>query len=199
MSVRITRQTIVLIMASTAILGGCGGGIGGCNESKEEIISVAPDPVAGSLAGTESVQEDEGPQYQTPTMDNLKGIEQKFPAKYPVKKYPNSRVVMAYVRPDLKPGQKNVVLLNSSDNIPAVTNYYQKQMSLDGWTLTYSNGNSAYTELIYKKGNQEIEVRVTPDPYGKRHVQLLAGPYLPIAVYNKELPADAVTVPVTDK
>jgi hypothetical protein len=186
-SLRLTPRFIVLAFASTALLAGCGGGIGGCNEAEQ--VQYGGPTVIGS--DSESLSADEGPQYQTPTMGNLQGLEQKFPKKYPVKRYPNSRVVMCYVRPDLKPGQKNVVLLNSSDAIPTVGYFYKEQMARDGWKLEYVNENSAFTQLMYKKGDQSAEVRITPDPYGKRHVQLLAGPYKPVAVYNKELPPDS--------
>lgn len=188
---RDSKRFILTLSASALLLGGCGGGMGGCNGGGDQVQQGANWTSLQTEADKETVDQ-EGPQYQQPSMDNLKGKPQLFPAKYAVKRYPNSRVVMAYVRPDLLPGQKNVVLLNSSDQQQVISEYYLQNMVKDGWKVTYRAENSAFSQITYQKGNQEAEVRIMADPQGRKHVQLLSGPFKAIAKYQTELPKSAV-------
>lgn len=181
------RARILFLTAmSTVLLGGCGGGMGGCGDKSEDMQE--GNRMGPIVQGTGALDE-EGPQYQQPTVENLKQP-QKFPAKYPAKKYPNSRVVMAYVRPDLLPGRHNVVLLNSDDPGPLIANYYFKDLTNQGWKPVFQQQNSIFSQIKYQKGNQEIEVRVTPDPHGRQHVQILSGPYVADKVYERSVQDD---------
>ena len=176
------NRGLTTIFAASLLLTGCGGGMGGCNDgTKEESkVLVVEDGATGS-------SNEEGPQYQQPTTENLQGTEQKFPAKYPVMRYPNSRVVMASVRPNLVPGQHNIVLLKSTDHGIRISSYYRTELPKQGWKLTYQLQNLSFTQLRYRKGDQEIEVRVMPDPQGRQHVQLVSGPYQPIQTFDEDL------------
>jgi hypothetical protein len=187
------RNSIGVFLLSAILLAGCGGGIGGCGDQKPEEMqttSLGPTVDGGTSTTATAAPEEEGPQYQHPTVENLQGKPQRFPAKFPVKRYPNSRVVMAVVEPNLRPGQHNVVLLNSSDEQKTVARFYYTDLLKEGWKPVYSSGNSAYSQIKYVKGDKEVEVRVFPDPRGKQHVQLLSGPYKPDAVYEKVVPKD---------
>jgi hypothetical protein len=179
MSTSKTKYTI-LWLSSTLVLGGCGSGLGGCNDKTEEVIS-GPE-IYSNTNGSEA------PQYMEPTMANLQGRPQQFPSRYPCAQYPNSRVVMAYVKPNLKPGQKNIVLLSSSDQKPNIAVFYKKDMIANGWEMTNQYENSCFSRTVWRKktinGIQEAEVRVSPDPYHKQAVQLLTGPYRPRLDYN---------------
>jgi hypothetical protein len=176
------RRAFFLTALSTILIAGCGGGAGGCGEQK-------PGDQGDQMVQLNApMVEEEGPQYQTPTTENLQpGKAQKFPTKYPARRYPNSRVVMAHVEPNLRPGQHNVVLLNSSDNQKVIARYYNEDLTKNGWKVVYASGNSAYSQIKYQKGDQEVEVRVFDDPYGKQHVQLLSGPFKPDVVYDKHV------------
>lgn len=184
------RNAIGVFFFSAVLLAGCGGGIGGCGDQKPEEQQTAATTHNADMAAQEEI----GPQYQTPTVENLRGQVQKFPARYPLKRYPNSRVVMAVVEPKLRPGQHNVVLLNSSDDGKVVARYYYQDLIKDGWKPVYSSGNEAYSQIRYVKGDQEVEVRIFPDPHGRQHVQLLSGPHKADAVYTKILGKDASEV-----
>lgn len=155
--------------------------MGGCNGQQNDQGVIGTAIVDASSPGPE-----EGPQYQQPTVENLK-VPQKYPARYPVKRYPNSRVVMAYVRKDLAPGQRNCVLLTSSDTNYAVNNYYKKTLADEGWKPVAQEGNSAYSRILYRKGDQMAEVVVTPDPHGVNHLQLFSGPYQPPAKLSDDI------------
>lgn len=178
-------RLVLLIAASTLLLAGCGSGMGGCNGQQNDQNVIGTAIVDNSPAGAE-----EGPQYQEPRMENLQGTPQKFPARYPLKRYPNSRVVMAYVRPNLHPGDRNCVLLTSSDKNFVVAGYYQQNLTGEGWKLVQTEGNTAYSRQLYRKGDQFAEVVVTPDPHGVNHVQLFTGPYLAPMQLNNQIKPD---------
>jgi hypothetical protein len=178
------NRMVATIFVGSLLLTGCGGGMGGCNDGnkdKENSGLIVDD------SKMEASTNDEGPQYQHPTTDNLQGVEQKFPARYPVPRYPNSRVVMASVRPNLVPGQHNIVLLKSSDQGIRISSYYRTELPKQGWKLSFQLENLSFTQLRYRKGDQEIEVRVMPDPQGRQHVQLVSGPYQPIQTFDEDL------------
>lgn len=120
--------------------------------------------------------EQEGPQYQSPTIDNLRGIPQRFPARYAVRKYPKSQVVLVDVRPHLFGGQKNQVMLRSSDPPKVIAAYYKTDLSKDGWELVHSYENTIYSSTTWQKNGLEVEVRVSPDPYNRENIQLISGP-----------------------
>jgi hypothetical protein len=177
------KNYALTLMIATLVLSGCGSGMGGCTDKGEEELS-GPKNYDSS-----SAQQGEDTQYTEPTMANLQGKPQPFPSRYLLKQYPNSRVVMAWVKPNLKPGHKNLVLLSSTDAKPNIAVYYKQDMVKDGWELTYQNENSCFSQTIWRKktngGIQEAEVRVSPDPYGKQAVQLLCGPYRPMLDYTR--------------
>jgi hypothetical protein len=168
-----------LLTGSVLMLAGCGSGMGGCNPDEPKFV-----PTSELATPTLSTAEPEGPQYQTPTVENLQGKTQLYPSKYPAKRYPNSRVVLAHVRPNLKVGSKNVVVLSTTDNPPVVTQYYVDQLQKDGYALTSTYSNSAFHRSLWKKGDHEVEVRVSPDPYGKQVIQLFSGPYIKVETYG---------------
>ncbi|MBX9686774.1 MAG: hypothetical protein K2X27_08735 [Candidatus Obscuribacterales bacterium] len=122
--------------------------------------------------------EPEGPQYQTPTMDVLRGKPQMFPAKYPLRRYPGSKVAMVDVRPNRRPGYKNMVMLNTADKIPNVSTFYERELLQENWKKTYEWGNEIYHSTRWEKGNIECEVRVSNDVVAnsnKKNIQLLYG------------------------
>lgn len=176
------ERRYILMAISTLLLGGCGSGLGGCGESNEQVQMVMPD--ASTSLGTPV--EEEGPQYQAPTIEVLQGKPQKFPTKYPLKKYPNSQVVMALVEPNLRPGLKNVVTLKTPDQKPNVVNFYRNEIAKEGYKPTYDYQNLSFGRSKWIKDGKEIEVRVCPHPSGQRTIQLLEGPYAPIETYGLE-------------
>ena len=136
-----------------------------------------PGEVSGvSLAPGEEMKE--GPTYVTPSMETLEGKPQPFPSHYPLKRYPNSHVTFAWVTPNLKPGIKNQVLLQTVDRPLVVGMYYKDQLIKDGWVMVSTFDNVSYSGSRWRKGDQEAEVRVSEDPYGKQAIQLMVGPIL---------------------
>lgn len=122
-----------------------------------------------------------GPQYQQPTMDNLAGKPQQFPAAYPLSQYPRSKVSLAWVQPHLQPGWKNQVLLKSEDPPRAIAQYYGAELKNKGWkpVFHWQNLDGTFDRTVWQKDGQEIEVRVQPDlahGKGQNDVQLLCGP-----------------------
>lgn len=181
------QRTIMLLCTSTVLLAGCGGGMGGCGGPKEEQQQNVGMTIKDDTANGGMPAEEVGPQYQKPTVEVLQGKPQKFPARYPARKYPNSRVVMAVVEPNLRPGQHNVVLLKSTDDGKTVARFYYDDLVKQGWKAVYSQGNTAFSQIKYQKGDQEVEVRVFPDPHGGQHVQLLSGPFKDEIKYEQKI------------
>jgi imidazoleglycerol phosphate synthase glutamine amidotransferase subunit HisH len=111
-----------------------------------------------------------------PTMENLAGKPQQFPANYAVPKYPNGQVAFVRIERKLFPGWKNQVMLKSGDRPHYIASYYREMLTKDGWTKTYDYENPAYASTIWQKNEMEVEVRVSPDPDGNENIQLLSGP-----------------------
>ncbi len=134
--------------------------------------------------------ESTAPQFTEPSMENLQGTPQQFPSKYPLKEYPHAKVTYAWVKPNLRPGMKNQVMQQTRDNIPAVRNFYIKQLSTDGWRFIHKYETSIYSSTIWQKDGYEIEVRISPDPRGNKNLQLMYGPMqekrLPPAINGKK-------------
>jgi hypothetical protein len=131
-----------------------------------------------SNTGSNQGVEEEGPQYQQPTMDVVKGKPQKFPTRYPIKRYPNAQVALVDVRPNRPPGYMNHVMLKTMDNIPSVDSFYRDKMVEDQWKKTYEYHNEIYDSTKWEKGDLLCEIRISQDfsqPNGKRLVQLLYG------------------------
>lgn len=127
-----------------------------------------------------TVQEPEGPQYQTPNIEVLKGKRQLYPAKYPLKRYPGTKVQLVDVRENRGPGYKNQVLLVSTDQMPKISNFYKGDLIKEGWKKVREFKNENYEGSTWTKGDLECEVRVATDftaPPGseKKFVQLLYG------------------------
>lgn len=117
------------------------------------------------------------PKYMEPTMDNLMGKPQPFPSEYPVVQYPNSKVILAQVRPVYTERKPNMVVLSSRDNIPQVASYYKQRLVAEGWKFQSAFENSAYSSTIWLKENQQAEVRVSPAPQeGEQIIQVLISP-----------------------
>ena len=117
----------------------------------------------------------EAPVYEHPDMSTLEGKPQPFPSRYPLKNYPNSKVALAFVYPRLRPGETNQVMLKSSDKIGDIATYYRRDLTKEGWTLVSSYENIIYSSTIWQKGDQQIEVRVSPDPNNMENIQLFSG------------------------
>lgn len=133
--------------------------------------------IVDESTGETSSSEPEGPQYQQPTMDVLRGKSQLYPAKYPLKRYPNSRVAMVDVRPNRGAGLKNMVMLYTSDEISTVGKFYQKRLIAENWKLVSEYANKSYESTRWIKGDYECEIRVSPDltTSDKKYIQLLCG------------------------
>ena len=122
--------------------------------------------------------EEEGPQYQQPSMEVLQGKPQKFPAKYPVQRYPNSQVALVDVRANRPPGYLNMVTLKTVDAIPKVDEFYEQKMAAEQWKKVSDYHNEIYDSTRWEKGDMQCEVRISQDfsqRNGKRFVQLLYG------------------------
>lgn len=179
-------RPFVLVTMSAVLLTGCGAGMGGCNGGSQSEVQSANGGIATVDAGQEPVTTGEGPQYTQPTMENLKGKRQLYPSRYVCKQYPNSRVIMALVKPNLRPGSHNCVLLGTIDEKPVISNYYRQELAQKGYTPTYNYDNPAFHRSVWKKGDVEVEVRVSPDPYGNQTIQILSGPYTNPYVYTSK-------------
>jgi hypothetical protein len=160
----------------------------GSNTSAESGANISNTSPASSSASSAD-NEPEGPQYQMPTMLNLKGVPQQFPARYAVKKYPKSQVVLVQVQQNLYGGEKNQVMLRSSDPPTTIASYYEKDLSVDGWKLVYKYENSIYSSTKWQKNGQELEVRVSPDVYNHENIQLITGKVAPMRKIATPVPA----------
>jgi len=175
----ITKRNLHLI-AMVLLLG-----VAGCSQSPKEEQqgwNLSSDDLKNLGGNNNNGQgpnaQEEGPQYQQPNMDVLKGKMQKFPAKFPIQRYPNARVSLVDVRPNRGPGAMNMVLLNTDDNIPVVGSYYKDNLAKDSWKKVSEVSNPVYESSTWEKGNLLCEVRVAQDfskPEGNRFVQLLYG------------------------
>ena len=172
-----TRQTLTLLLLS-GLLCSCGS-----EAPKEEIKGILyseQSDAAGHLNanGTFS-NEPEGPQYQQPTIEVLKGKPQLFPQRYPIKRYPGSKVAMVDVRPNRPPGYKNMVMLSTADGMPRISGFYRQQLVSEDWQKIKEYRNQIYESSIWVKGDLECEVRISPDLTSpspdKKYVQLLYG------------------------
>jgi hypothetical protein len=181
------QRTILAMCASAVLLAGCGGGMGGCGGQKDDQSAGGGMLFKDDTANGGTPAEELGPQYQKPTIEVLQGKPQKFPARYPLRKYPNSRVVMAVVEPNLHPGQHNVVLLKSTDDGKQVARFYYEDLIKQGWKPVASQGNVAFSQIKYQKDGQEVEVRIFPDPHGGEQVQLLSGPWKEEMKYEQKI------------
>ncbi len=156
-------------------------GLAGCGSSEKDDGAIKGWGFSnkGDISQTEpeADPQEEGPQYQQPTMDVLRGKLQKFPARYPIKRYPHGKVALVDVRPNRPPGYKNMVMMSTVDPLPQISNYYQQQLVSENWTKVRETRNSIYESVWWVKGDLECEVRVTPDIRvpGKQNVQLLCG------------------------
>lgn len=157
-------------------LSSCGNG---SNKEEQAVVPMYTEAnaVGGVNSGNASIDEQEGPQYQQPTMDVLKGKPQLFPAKYPVKRYPHATVAMVDVRPGRPPGFKNMVLMKTADQMPQISTFYKQNLALDNWKLVGAYRNECYESTRWVKGDMECEVRIAPDlrTGDKKYVQLMTG------------------------
>lgn len=172
----------ILTVISVFALAGCGNG-----EQKDEKIqlplfsesnnNIDSGSSNNNSSASMNVDEAEGPQYQQPTMDVLKGKPQLFPARYPVKRYPHASIAMVDVRPGRPPGYKNMVLMKTSDQMPSISQYYKQNLAAEGWKMVDAYANEAYESTRWVKGDQECEIRIAPDlrTPDKKYVQLLTG------------------------
>ena len=175
---RSTNNSIPAILFLFALAG-----LSGCGNSKdaEEKVDVPlyteGNSIKANIGDPAAIDETEGPQYQTPTMDVLEGKPQHFPAKFPVKRYPHARVEMVDVRPGRPPGYKNMVLMKTADQMPQISTFYKQNLALDNWKLVGVYANECYESTHWVKGDQECEVRISPDlrTADKKYVQLLTG------------------------
>jgi hypothetical protein len=184
-------------------------GVAGCSQSPKEeqqgwnLSSDDLKNLGGSNNnGTGPNAQEEGPQYQQPNMDVLKGKMQKFPAKFPIQRYPNSRVALVDVRPNRGPGANNMVMLRTDDNIPVVGSFYKDNLAKDSWKKISEYENSIYESSTWEKGNLRCEVRVAQDfskPEATRIVQLLYGiKPKQLAIRNPVIPPQNGKFPATN-
>lgn len=139
-----------------------------------------PNGAASGLSGFNAFsQEPEGPQYQQPNMDVLKGKPQLFPSRYPIKRYPGAKVTMVDVRPNRPPGYKNLVMMATGDPNTRISGFYQRQMIGEQWKKVGEYRNEIYEASRWVKGDLEAEVRIMPDLVAsnndKKFVQILYG------------------------
>ena len=173
------KYALLLAIASSAafVLASCGS-----KSDDQQIVGVPYNPSTTSTATTTGnsssaeLDDDVGPQYTQPSMDTLRGVRQKFPAHYTLKRYPRARMVIAWVSPHLQPGWKNQVMLKSDDPPQLIATYYKRDLSKEGWKMISQYENPAYSSTIWRKDGQEAEVRVSPDQYNKENIQLFVGP-----------------------
>ena len=117
------------------------------------------------------------PKYTEPTIDVLKGKLQQFPSEYPIEQYPNSKMVVAEVRPNYTSRRPNFVCLKTNDQLGNVADYYKQKLYKEGWKPQEAFENTAYSSTVWVKGNQKAEVRVCPAPNpAERVIQLLIYP-----------------------
>lgn len=137
--------------------------------------------------------EDEGPSFQTPTMENLMGKPQKFPAGFPVRRYPNGQVAFVRTERVLYPGWKNQVMLKTTDSVQRVASFYRYDFAKAGWAKVRDYQNPAYSSTVWQKDGTEVEVRVSPDPDGNECVQLFSGPVQQQRQMQTQPPPQAAT------
>ena len=190
-----TIAKIILVLSTCSFLTGCS--------------TDAPDQISGvGLMSGDSKNDDKSNQKGgipvavdcgltpvVPTMENLKGKPQEFPAKYPLVRYPNSTVKFVRIEKMLYPGWKNQVMLNSTDTQYRIAGFYKDKLAHEGWQQVYQFENSAYSSTIWQKDGQEVEVRVVPDLYRNENIQLLYGP----AEKRKKYVAQLVLVVTEDQ
>lgn len=130
--------------------------------------------LASELAASD---EEEGPQYQQPTMEVLQGKAQRFPSRFPLKRYPKSKVVMVDVRENRPPGAKDIVMLLTVDQLNGISQFYQSRLLQESWKKTYEYKNSIYECSKWEKGEMECEVRICPElkTEDKKYIQLFTG------------------------
>lgn len=117
------------------------------------------------------------PKYTEPTIEVLQGKLQQFPSEYPLEQYPNSKMVVAEVRPNFTSRRPNFVCLKTNDQLTNVADYYKQKLYKDGWKPQEAFENTAYSSTVWIKGNLKAEVRVCPAPDpSERVVQLLIYP-----------------------
>lgn len=162
-------------------------GLSACSQASEKTdISLAGEQnfggfLTGSVSeqatGTDEAGEPEGPQYQQPTMEVLRGKAQLYPARYELKRYPHSTVAMVDVRPNRAPGLKNMVMLKTTDEMPSVSAYYENRLISENWKLVSQYKNQSYESTRWVKGDKECEIRVCPDmtTNDKKFIQLFTG------------------------
>lgn len=143
-------------------------------EQDNGLFNFTPEQKTASL---DDAGEPEGPQYQQPTMEVLRGKSQLYPAKYPIKRYPHSTVAMVDVRPNRAPGLKNMVMLKTTDEMPNVSSYYEQRLIAENWKMVSQFKNTCYESTKWVKGDKECEIRVCPDmtTQDKKFIQLFIG------------------------
>lgn len=175
---KFTRDTVALILLA-GILCGCGNGEKKEEENKSALYTESNSGVASSSGGGYVSNEPEGPQYQTPSVEQLKGKPQLFPARYPIRRYPGSKVAMVDVRPNRRPGYKNMVMLSTADTMPRISGFYKQQLATEEWQKIKEYRNSIYESSTWVKGDLVCEVRIAPDLTSpspdKKFVQLFYG------------------------
>lgn len=118
----------------------------------------------------------EAPQYLDPGMDQLRGKEQPFPSKFPVSRYPRTRVAFASVKPNLPAGYRNQVMLSAAEpSKDGIVRYYGSELQGGGWKKVYEWEADYFSSTKWQKDGVELEVRVSPDNHGKQNVQLFYG------------------------
>lgn len=132
-------------------------------------------------------EEEEGPQYQQPTMEVLQGKAQRFPAQFPLKRYPKSKVVLVDVREHRPPGAKNIVMLSTLDQMQGISVFYESRLLAECWRKTYEYKNSIYECSRWEKGDMECEVRICPElkTEDKKFIQLFTGKKFNFSVSKK--------------
>ncbi len=177
---RISLKLLVTVFGVSACLSAC---TSSCTEAPKEdqslgLLNQNQNNTDFSSSSSGNFNEPEGPQYQQPGMDVLKGKPQLFPARYPAKRYPGSRVALVDVRPNRPAGYKNMVMLTTSDQTPRISSFYTEQMITENWQKVGEYRNEIYESTKWVKGNLECEVRISPDltsQTDKKNVQLLYG------------------------
>lgn len=152
-----------------------------CSKSEDQQDQQVGGFLGGIGATVGGIQKSTGinqaPKYTEPTIDVLRGKLQQFPSEYPVVQYPNSKMIVAEVRPNYTANRPNFVCLSTGDRLETVATYYKQMLYKDGWQPQVADENTAYSSTIWTKGKQKAEVRVSPGPkQGERIIQLLIYP-----------------------
>jgi hypothetical protein len=158
-----------------------------CSSQSDQQIGTIPDYSSSESQSTATNDKDGdenvvGPQFAHPTMNTLRGItKQRFPAKYPLVRYPHSQVFLVRTYPDLKWPERNQVMLKSEEPTAEIADFYKGDLSKQGWQLVSKYENPRYSSTKWRKGDQEAEIRVSPDPQSRNNIQLFIGPSHPTA------------------